>query len=78
MRRQTLFVDLPENRGSVSVRLSDPAEETSRSILNWIGKSQFGPWENANNNANIFRGSKSARPCTEVARGQPVTNLGWP
>jgi hypothetical protein len=76
MRRRALLVDLPENRGTVVYRLPNPSQKTSRSTLNWVGKRKLSPWENANGNTSIFRGSKSPRPCTEVARGQPVANLG--
>ena len=76
MRRRPLLVDLPENRGSVIYRLPNPSQKTSGgSALNWVGKRKFSPWENANGNTSIFRGSKSPRPCTEVARCQPVANF---
>jgi hypothetical protein len=68
MHVHSFFVDLPEYRGSV-IAHPEPAQKTGQSKLNWFLKCQLGPWENAYSNANIFRGSKSARPSTKVPRG---------
>jgi hypothetical protein len=43
--RGALFVDLPENRGSVIYRLPNPSQKASRSTLNWVGERKLSPWE---------------------------------
>jgi hypothetical protein len=36
-------------------------------MLNWIGKRQLGPWENANCNASVFGSSESSRHSPFIA-----------